>query len=55
MKKYRIDVFPKHKKYYFDTETEAINYGLKQVLKGNIVFLLKHTIDNKYAVVSEIK
>lgn len=55
MKKYRVDTFSKHEKHYFDTEREAIEYGKAQAEKGKVVFLLKHVLDSKYDVVSEIK
>lgn len=55
MKEYRVDTFGKHDKHYFDTEKEAIEYGKAQTEKGKVAFLLKHLIDNKYDVVSEIK
>ena len=55
MKEYRVDTFSDHEKHYFYTEKEAIEYGRTQVEKGKVAFLLKHLINNKYDVVSEIK
>lgn len=55
MKKYRVDTFSSdHEKHYFDTEKDAIKYGETQAEKCKIVFLLKHFVDNKYEVVSQI-
>ena len=55
MKEYCVDAFSNHETHYFETEKEAIEYGKTQVKKGKVAFLLKHLIDNKYDVVSEIK
>lgn len=55
MKEYRVDTFSNHKKHYFETEKEAVEYGKAQTEKGKVAFLLKHLIDDKYEVVSEIK
>lgn len=56
MKEYRVDTFSNnHEKHYFGTEKDAIEYGKAQAEKGKVAFILKHLIDNKYDVVSEIK
>ena len=56
MKEYRVDTFSNNKRTtYFENENEAIEYGKDQSKKGKVSFLLKHIIDNKYDVVSEIK
>lgn len=56
MKEYRVDTFNNnHTTNYFETEKEAIAYGKEQLKKGKVSFLLKHVIDGKYDVVSEIK
>lgn len=56
-KEFRIDSFSgkTDKKFYFDSESEAVLYGKKLSNNGKIVFLLKHLIDGKYDVVKEIK
>lgn len=55
MKKFRVDTFSyNHEKHYFETETEAVEYGKAQAEKGKIAFLLEQIADNKYDVVSVI-
>lgn len=45
MKDYRVDIFngaEPHESYYFDTETDAMNFLLKtQIKRGQKAFLLK--------------
>jgi len=59
MKEYRIQVFHDNtsENTYFDSKDEAIIFGAKQLSKINVtaVFLLRHIIDDKYDVISEIK
>ena len=56
-KPFRIDSFSdkKHNSSYFDSESEAVEYGKELSNKGSVVFLLEHVIDGKYDVVSEVK
>lgn len=56
-KEFRIDSFSgkTDKKFYFDSEAEAVLYGKKLRNNGEIVFLLKHLIDGKYDVIKQIK
>lgn len=56
-KPFRIDSFSdkKHENFFFDSESEAVEFGEKQSKKGKVVFLLEHVIDGKYDVVREIK
>lgn len=56
-KPFRIDSFSdkKHNGFYFDSESEAVEYGKELSNKGSVVFLLEHLVDGKYDVVAEIK
>lgn len=53
MENYRVDIFDgkEHKKYYFETEEEAIKFASK---KSGIKFLLRHICDGKYDVVKQL-
>lgn len=48
--KYRIDAFPLSKKVWFDDRMMAIRYGLQELAKGKLVYLLEFRADNDYTV-----
>lgn len=48
--KYRIDAFPLNRKVWFDDKMEAVKYGLQELMKGKIVYLLEFQADDDYTV-----